>query len=204
MLGGLSQDWETEGMDHYRVYLRAELGKLRNLGDAQSFLAHMPEALLDDIGLADTPGALTTQFADQECVDAFVLGLSDPKLVELTRHCDTWRNNGVSKYLSPHQHTEFVNAPIENVLLRPAEGFLRGPFEQLGWSLSAIAGDQEVLQARPYVGEQPSQPVAFATCLAEPRGQNYRLIDGMHRAIQLVRNGETEIRLCVVVGGGSA
>jgi hypothetical protein len=191
-------------MDHYRVYLRAELGKLCNLGDAQTFLAHMPEAVLDRIRIADTPGALTAQFADQGLVDAFVQGLSDSDLVELTRHCDTWRNNGVSRHLSPNQHIEFVTASIENVLLRPAESFLRDRFEQLGWSLPAIARDPEVLQSHPYVGEIPGQPVAFATCLAELRGQNYTVIDGMHRAIQLVRNGETQIHLCVVVERGAA
>ena len=41
------------------------------------------------------------------------------------------------------------------------------------------------------------------TCLAaeEPgRPGLYRIFDGMHRAIQLVRNGETAVRLCVVRG----
>ena len=185
-------------MVHFRVYLRAELGKLRNQGAAQDFLASNPVADIGPIGIARSVQELTTQFADQACVDAFVGGLSDAALVELTSLCDTWRNNGVSKHLAPDQHTELINVPGENVLLRPAESGLRSRFAKLDWRLLAIAGDPVVMQTQPYAGEREGQSVQFATCLAEPDGKEYRLIDGMHRAIQLVRNGETQIHLCVI------
>lgn len=100
-------------MQHCRVYLQAELGKLRNLDDAQSFLTDMPGQFLREAGFADKREVLSAQFADQGRVDDFVQRLSDAELVELTRHCDeAWRTNGVSRKLSPQQRTEFVDAPI--------------------------------------------------------------------------------------------
>ena len=185
-------------MEHFRTYLRAELGKLRNSGDAQQFCCHVPDEWRAATDLPATIPEINARFQSQDAVDTYVASLSDDCLVQLTGRCGEWRNNGISDLLSPQQHYEFILAPVARVLLSPAEGCLVGAFGRNGWQLSAIAVDPEVLSVSPYRHHQPGEHVRFPICLARPVGDLYCIFDGIHRAIQLVRNGEDCVRLCVV------
>jgi hypothetical protein len=185
-------------MDHYRTYLRGELGKLRNLGDARCFLARDGRTSLAAFNLRADPDWLTVAFSSQERTDTFVDGLNDPSLIGLTERCELWRRNGVAQKLRTWRMVESLDAPVEAIQLREAESDLRQRFAQLGFELVAIANDPVVLAADAYCGHMPGDPVGFPRCLAtrEPGGR-YRILDGMHRAIQLVRNGERTVPLCV-------
>jgi hypothetical protein len=58
-----------------------------------------------------------------------------------------------------------------------------------------------LLGAKEYRDQQRSEAITFRTCLATREsgpGERFRIFDGMHRAIQMVRNEETTIPLCVV------
>jgi len=185
-------------MEHYRVYLRAELGKLCNEGDAEGFLRANSEEQVTRVGIAQAIEGLINQFASQDEVDTFVGNLSNHELVEVTGLCDQWRRNGISRLLRSAQHPVIMQVPIEMILLRPAEPILHSRFEELGWELIAIAQDSVVLRTPPYSRSEAGRQVAMMTCLAERADDRYRLIDGMHRAIQLVRNGDAQLNLCVV------
>jgi hypothetical protein len=194
----------TRPLDHYRTYLRAELGKLLNLGDGRAFLA--ASGSLARFGLPGDPTGLAERFSSQHQVDEFVAGLTDDGLVPLTQMCEQWRRNGVADILARSRLSKFTNVPPEQILLRPAETELRERFQSLGWRLVAIAADPLVLASDPYRNHAPGEMVAFPTCLAEPvpgAVGEYSMIDGMHRALQLVRNGEPAIPLCVVEGRAS-
>lgn len=187
-------------VEHYRTYLRAELAKLGNLGDAAAFLASggwpRPHP-----SLPTSVDDLSRQFEKQGQVDAFVATLNHDDLVELTSCCSRWRNNSVARDLSPRQVTEFVDAPVEAILLNPAEPRLDEAFRRNAWGLVATAHDPEVLDAPEYRRYSAGEPVAFPICLAKPDPTTpgaFRVIDGMHRAIQLARNGEERIPLCVI------
>lgn len=192
-------------MEHYKVYLRAELGKLGNLGDAEQFLERLPHNCLEENGFSLLPQELVEQFALQDQVNAFVAELSDTAMVALTGLCDNcWRRNGVSHKLSPRQESYEIEAPINQLLLSRAEPELHDLFNRNGWRLVDIAQDHEILNSEPYRHHHPGEEVAFKTCLAEEVGGGYKIFDGIHRAIQLVRNGASHVPLCVVRGNNAA
>ena len=180
-------------MDAYRTYLRGELGKLANEGDGQAFL--------DRSGfraLGTTASDLVQRFATQQLVDAVVAAMSLPELIAVADACSRWRGNGVADRLRGHG-SYMADVPVGSVYLRPAEGWVTPVFAANGWRLVEIARDPRVLAGEPYRGLEPGRRVEFATLLADEQGSGlFRLIDGMHRAIQLVRNGEQIVRLCVV------
>jgi hypothetical protein len=188
-------------MEQYRTYLQAELSKLGRVGDAREFLAKSgcePGAF----GMEDDAGRLARAFASQELVDAYVARLDPQLLVDLTACCGRWRSNGIEGKLSPGQRCERVSAPVETIILGQAEVALRGLWSRNGWRLVPIARDPEVLAAAPYSFEKPGSTISFRTCLAtqQPDGP-FRVFDGIHRAIQMMRNGDREIPLLVVHDG---
>jgi len=180
-------------MEHYRLYLRAELGKLRGPGDAAAFLAR------SICRPAGSVAALAEMFATQARADDYVQGLSDHELVELVDCCEAWRGNGVAAKLRGGRLRGVSEVPISAILLRQAEPELGLAFARLGWRLDAIARAPEVLETDPYRRHDPLEPVIFRTCLSDPAdGGFYRLFDGMHRAIQMARNGERAISVAVI------
>jgi hypothetical protein len=189
-------------MEHYRTYLRAELGKLGNIDDSRDFLERSGcrvEAF-DLVGDADW---LAGRFASQDRVDAFVAELSARALQDLTACCDRWRKNGISTRLSPRQTPASIEVPVERILLSQAEPSLGPVFARYGGRLIAIAQDEEVLAADAYRSRRPGDEVDFRRCLASPEPGSpgmYRVFDGMHRAIQMARNGDARISVCVVDG----
>ena len=180
-------------MEHYRLYLRAELGKLREQGDAAAFLAR------SICRPAGSVVALAGVFATQALVDAYVHGPGDHELVELVDCCEAWRANGVAAKLRAGRLQGVFEVPTSAILLRQAEPDLGWAFARLGWRLDAIAQDPEVLEADPYRRHAALEPVIFRTCLSDPAdGGFYRLFDGMHRAIQMARNEESTISVAVI------
>ena len=186
-------------MEQYRVYLKAELGKLRNVSDGQNFLstAGCPRESFD---VPRDVVVLSERFATQQLVDAFVDSLDYRALIDLTACCGLWRRNGIARNLTRWQSTHFVDVPLEDVLLERAEEDLWPVFDRLG-ALTAIGKDDEVLAHPVYAAHSPNEPIDYRRCLARPepgRQGVYRIFDGMHRAIQMLRNRETLIPLCVV------
>lgn len=187
-------------MEQYRTYLRAELGKLSDVGDC-SELVRKAGASLADVDLPADPVALVQRFASQGLVDLFVNALDDRALMDLTACCGQWRDNGIATKLSPTQHPGLHLVPTDRIRLNPAEPSLADDFARLDWELLAIARDEAIATADPYRTWQPGTTIAFGICLADrdPAGADrYRIFDGKHRAIQMVRNGVKSVLLCVV------
>lgn len=187
-------------MEQYRTYLRAELGKLASLNDANGFLTRSG-CRVHELHLVRDAGWLTQTFETQGKVDAFVEGLGDDALIQLTRCCSIWRNNSVARELLPAQSVELLDVPVAQILLRVAERDLEPYFARNGYRLTSIARDLGLLAAPPYRDQGPGEVVRFARCLAKRETEtpdHFRIFDGMHRAIQLVRNGDPRIPLCVV------
>ena len=186
--------------DAYRLYLRAELAKLRHEGDARELITK-GDCELTRLGVPGTSDELTAFFADQAAVDVFVYRLSDRELRELTACCGRWRANGVASRLARARAAKLRCIPTDSILVREAEPSLAPAFSRNGFRLAAVARDPEILAAEPYRSRTDAEGVELPICIAsqEPgRPGIYRLVDGVHRAIQLYRNGERELELCVV------
>lgn len=185
-------------MDHYRTYLRGELARLSSRSVATDLVSTRACATA---GLPAGPApALVARFATQPRTDAYVETRADEQLVRLTECLSEWRNNNVRFELSPSQRTEFRSVVVGAISLNDAEPWLHDRFEQNVRQLTRIGLDPEVLSDPAYLHHRPGETVAFPICLAKPdsdgRGM-FRVIDGVHRAIQLFRNGEPAITLCV-------
>jgi len=186
-------------MEQFVAYLRAELRKLGDEGEAADFLAK--SGCTEVASVPASIEGLMEAFASQPQVDEYVFGLSEADLVALTRCCGRWRNNNIANDLSPGQAVETIDVAVGQILLRPAEERLQSDFARLAWRLVAIAEDPYVLEQPEYRDRQPGDGVDVAVCVAKPEPDQpgaFRVIDGIHRAIQMQRNGQKTIRLCVV------
>ena len=188
-------------MEQFAAYLRAELRKLGDKGDAADFLAK--SGCTEVASIPASLEGLLGAFASQPQVDEYVFGLGEADLFALTRCCGRWRNNNIANDLSPGQAVETIDVAVGQIILRPAEERLQSDFARLEWRLVAIAEDRYILEQPEYRDHKPGDCVDVPVCIAKPEPGEpgaFRLIDGIHRAIQMQRNGQKTIRLCVVRG----
>jgi hypothetical protein len=186
-------------MNQFRVYLRGELGKLRNRRDAAAFIVAVESSeLLGDIGLAADPESLSRQLDSQAAVDELVARLQPETLDALSKCCSNeWRANpDLYEQLTSSDTWTEKNVDVESILLKQAEPRLGQLFAELGYRLTAIAADRRVLSSHPYCLRTPGELVDYPICLAKRSSGTFRVFDGIHRAIQLVRNGQGQIPLC--------
>ena len=185
-------------MEQFVTYLRAELRKLGEEGDAADFLAK--SGCTEVASVPASIEGLMEAFASQPQVDEYVFGLGEADLVALTRCCGRWRNN-IANDLSPGQAVETIDVAVGQILLRPAEERLQSDFARLQWRLVAIAEDPFILEQPEYRDRKPGDRVGVPVCVAKPVPDvpgTFRIIDGIHRSIQMYRNGQESIRLCIV------
>lgn len=189
-------------MNQFYIYLRAELGKLRHFGDAERFIENVPHEILQECNLAMNGDDISRKLKTQEAVDQFVVALPSETAKRLAEACSKrWRNNDVFDKLQSSDTWQEADVKIEQVILQQAEPNLGELFRAHGYSLHLIANDERILTAQPYCHHRPGEKVPFLTCLAMKRGEIYCIFDGMHRAIQLVRNGDDTLRLCYATNG---
>src|SRR5260221_6268684 len=185
----------------YRIYLRAELSKLRNRVDATDFISKS-RCVHESLGVPRTVDGLTGAFGDQVRVDAFVDRLDLAGKRSIAKCCENWRGNALARKLAAAGAAVLLSAPIDRLSIAPAEQGYEYLFARNGWSLVRIAVDAELVTLIPYSTYVLGTPVTEPRCVAEvdPGGSDrYRIIDGIHRAIQLVWNGSTAIDLCVLI-----
>jgi hypothetical protein len=186
-------------VNQFRVFLRAELGKLHDVQEASNFISAVrPPGLLKDLCLSADPAVLTRQLNSQAAVDELVARLSPQLVKTLSKRCgDDWRANpDLYHQLTSSDAWLEQEIEIKSIYLKQAEPDLRDVFAGLDYHLPAIATDAHVLSSIPYCYASPGDPVAYPVCLAKGSLGTYRIFDGMHRAIQLVRNGQQKIRIC--------
>ena len=186
----------------YQTYLRAELAKLRNGGDAADFIARSG-CDVASVGTQMTVAALTGAFRDQAIVDALVGRLDLAGMRTIAECCQNWRRNGAASKLAAARWATLETVPVEKLRLGGAESAIE---YRLLWArnehrLVAIAGDPELATLPPYRDWLANQAVEITRCLAGPDGfesNEYKVIDGIHRSIQLVWSGAKAIDLCVL------
>lgn len=185
-------------MNVFCIYLRGELGKLKHDGDAALFLNRVSSDIRRRCGLPDSVPELTRRLNRQSAVDDFVSGLSNENLRDLAQSCSRdWRNNDVFRTLQDLSPWCEADVPVAAVRLQQAEKDRLGDlFRENGYELVRVASDRRILDSEPYCYCKPGEPVLFPTCLAKREGNIFRIFDGMHRAIQLVRNGSPSIHVC--------
>jgi len=184
-------------MKQFRIYLKSELGKLKNQGDARWFLQSIPSTILSMCSIPTNHEQLVSVFSSQEKVDAFVAGLSDDLLRALTKACDqNWRRNGIFDKLSRYNSWLESSVPVGAIIVQQAEPRLAYIFERHQFRLTSIVGDRELWTHEPYANWDVDARIYFRTCLGSFNSGWYKLFDGIHRAILLSRQGAQHIDLC--------
>jgi hypothetical protein len=183
----------------YRIYLKGELAKLGNSGDAESFLKTIPEQSVSGYGMPTVVEQLVARFSSQQKVTSFVDAIADADLVSLNKACSQWRDNCVFDKLQRHFVWREDTVPIERIDVKQAEERLGWLFKQNGFQLTRIAHDPELRKHFPYSAWKADDPVHFPMALGGLRSDRVRLFDGIHRAIKLVQMGKDSIRVCYYV-----
>jgi len=177
-------------MEHFRIYLKSELGKLANQDMAASFLSSAGSALFRECGLPTMAARLKDSFSSQEKVDSFVNSLSDKHLKNLTESCDRdCRKNGVFTILSRHRDWRLCDAPVDMLDVKQAEPALAYIFQRNEFHLRRIAEDNELWTKPPYVRWDLKAKIPFPTCLGQFKLGRWQLFDGIHRAILVAKQG---------------
>ena len=185
-------------MEQFRVYLRGELGKLKNACDAGEFLCGIGTEMVVRLQLPTTVEELQRLFSTQEDVNQFVASLPDIELQDLVRDCDEkWRTNGTFRALNKYEHWEVQVVSITDVDVQEAEQCFKYIFERHGYRLVDIARDVELMVQKPYVRSSVGDVVAYPVLLARQCGSRFKVFDGIHRAIQFARNNAAQLSLCL-------
>lgn len=183
-------------MIQFRVYLRSELGKLSDLSEAESFLRSVSHDVLKTCGLTKVATKLIEALGSQENVDRFVARLGEDELTSLTKTCDhDWRKNHVYDKLVKARTWQEAEIPIDSIDVQQAEWELGSLFERNGFRLSRVIADPALATFEPYKSSHVGSVVEFPICMAIQVNRRYRLFDGIHRAIQMARNGSQTIRV---------
>jgi hypothetical protein len=183
-------------MKQFRVYLKSELGKLKNQGDALWFLRSIPVQVLENCGLPRNHQPLASAFSSQDDVNAFVDSLTDDQLRILTKSCDQdWRRNGVFDKLSRHSIWVEASVPVDIVDIQQAEPQLAHIFRRHEFKLIAIVEDAELWTQEPYKNWDLHSAVHFRVCLGRFESRRCKLFDGIHRAILLARQSVRAIEM---------
>ncbi len=194
--GGLAILNRCGKMIQFQVYLRSELGKLSNRSEADWFLRSVSHHVLEVCGLAKVATELTEAFRSQDKVDAFVANLTADQLMSLTKACDQdWRKNHVFDELNKARDWQRADIPIESIDVQQAETTLALLFERNNFQLSRLVADPELGQHDPYKSSAVGKLVEFPICLALRINDRYQLFDGIHRGIQMARNGKKMIQV---------
>ncbi len=183
-------------MIQFQVYLRSELGKLSNRSEAEWFLRSVSHEVLEVCELPKVATELTETFRSQDKVDVFVGSLSADQLKSLTKTCDhDWRKNHVYDKLNKARDWQEADIPIDSIDVQQAEPSLGFLFKRNDFQLSRLVADPELGQHDPYKSSAVGKVVEFPICLALRINGRYRLFDGIHRGIQMARNGKKTIRV---------
>jgi len=186
-------------VNQFRIYLRGELGKLSDRSDAANFIAAVrPSGLLAKVGLGGDPESLSRQLGSRAAVDELVATLPPDVLEPLAQCCgDVCRANpDLYRKLTSSNEWLKQDVPIDSIRLQQAEPRLGEIFAELDYRLTAVAADPRVLSSPPYSCRTARENVDYPVCLAKRHAGVFYVFDGIHRAIQLVRNGQTHITLC--------
>jgi len=201
-------------MNQFRIYLKSELRKLGNEGDANDLLGKVEKTKLAALGIPTDVCTLNNLFCSQKVVNDYVQGLADNTLRELTQLCSEWRKNNVYDKLDNYFDWQEATVEVSRIFVQQAESHLAEIFKCDSGKLSSIVLNPELWRNRPYSEYRHGTIIEFPTCIAiRHDSDKYKLFDGIHRAIQMAYQGIKSINLCYadisdkrdreVTGGGN-
>ncbi len=183
--------------DPYFFYLLPELSKLRNPGDVKSLFQKVTMDELQKFNFPKSSEDVITFFSEKDRIIDYLRQLSrKEELTALLSVC--WRNNDVYSKLSRFDEKEWLTEKVEinSIFIQDAEGTLKSLFNKHNHKLVDIVNDGELWMNEPYrswSNHEIKYPVLLAMKFNEDR---YKIFDGIHRAIWMVKTGYSQLCLC--------
>lgn len=184
-------------MNQFRIYLKSELRKLGNEGDANDLLSKIQITELASLGIPTELSTLNNLFSSQKAVNHFVQELADNTLKQLTQLCSAWRKNNVHDKLTKYFNWQEATVEVSRIFVQQAESQLAEIFKCDGGKLTSIVSNPELWNHKPYSEYKRAAAIEFPTCLAiRHASDKYKLFDGIHRAIQMCYQDIKSINVC--------
>lgn len=182
----------------FEVYLKAELLKFKKISWAEKFLQ---EVCNDDIKLFDIPlnaQKISEQFYTIHSVENYLLSQSVLKKEKLVHFLSDWRKNDVYNKIKRYSNFPWIinDVSIKKIILQQTEPELGYIFQKHQFSLEKIIEDSELFKNDPYKNYKANTSLDYSICLAIKRGDQFKIFDGIHRAILIAKNGQQIITLC--------
>lgn len=184
----------------FDIYLEPELHRFRHSGLVDEFhqslsqlkpsedISHEIENLISLIR-----GTKEAESARE--VRAFVCGLSPPQKENLTELLSEWRKNSVATKLKESENWTLATIDISQVTVQKAEEDTFFLFEKHHMKAQEIAKDKTLWEFPAYKDNKKTK-ILFPRCLGTKIGHEYRLFDGIHRAILMAKKGWEQILIC--------
>lgn len=182
----------------YIVYIAPELQKFNDTNWTNKFFEQFQDNnCFEDFDLPKYPDEFIEQFSTEEGIVDYLKGRPKQSVIRLSTFLSSvWRNNtGLLRKLTSFNNWKDKAVPIEKILVYPAEPSFHDYFEENEYLLCRILEDRRIMDELPYRNYEEGTSVIFKTLLAVQKDQNYRIFDGVHRAVQLALNGDKELLL---------
>lgn len=185
-------------MRKYILYIAPELHKFEELNWTNKFFKQFQDnPCFDEFNLPKDLNEFSQQFSTKEGILGYLNERPEQNVIALSGFLSsTWRNNpGLFNKLTSNSNWEDLAVPLQRILVYPAEPSFHDYFEENEYLLCRILEDRRIMDELPYRNYKEGTSVIFKTLLAVQKDQNYRIFDGVHRAVQLALNGDKELLL---------
>jgi len=185
-------------LEKFYIYLSSELSKLKNEGDAIDFLSKLRNKDLERLHIHTELYKLMNQFKNKNEINNYLKTLNYYEIIPLTNLISKiWRKNAVYEFLINNSFINKEKIPVEYIYVLQAESNLKHLFKRNNYKLTDLVNDKKLWNHEPYKsnftkGKEVEYPLLLAEKYSETR---YTIYDGIHRAIQMARNGQEYIDL---------
>ncbi len=132
------------------------------------------------------------KYANPRELNRFIESLNNKQISYLCKFLSTFRNNGVYDFIDMHNKWEKEKVPLSKLKLRrinkKVEPFLRKD----NFNLYRISKDKKIIKNSEFKSQGK---IGDKKIIVVNIGNEYKIIDGNHRAIELVKYGDKKMEI---------
>lgn|SRR3990167_7073360 len=128
-------------------------------------------------------------------LEYFVKSLDDYQTKQLCKYLSNYRRNRTYEFISKGPNDWKVNhINISNIYVREVNHAVNSHLEKNDWSLKKIAEDTNIHQLEEFKSQGPID-TKILSFISKRTGNEYRIVDGMHRIIRSACDGKKQFKL---------
>ncbi len=130
----------------------------------------------------------------------FVNTLEIEQMCQLCQWLSSWRKNNLCDFISKGPNNWSVkNVPISNIKVTRVNEEINPILEKHNYLLEKISQDKEICNHNEFKSQGN---INSKSLIARKRGDKFKVVDGIHRAIRLACDGTKELKLIYFENGG--